>query len=125
MKAALYYKYGPPDVVRLEEVEKPVPKANEILVKIRAAAVTMGDCEMRSPKIPNFTWFLARLYFGLRKPRQKILGIIWQAKLNRLVLTLNYSKRVINFLGLALVLVLMPNIYAFQMSMLCHTCLLI
>jgi len=74
MKAVLYYKYGEPDVLQLEEVEKPIPKANEILLKIRASAVTMGDCEMRSPKIPNLTWFFARLYFGLRKPRQKILG---------------------------------------------------
>ena len=74
MKAVLYYKYGPPEVLQLEEVEKPIPKANEILLKIRASAVTMGDCEMRSPKIPNLTWFLARLYFGLRKPRQRILG---------------------------------------------------
>ena len=74
MKAVLYYKYGPPEVLQFEEVEKPIPKANEILLKIRASAVTMGDCEMRSPKIPNLTWFLARLYFGLRKPRQRILG---------------------------------------------------
>ena len=74
MKAVLYYKYGPPEVLQHEEVKKPIPKANEILLKIRASAVTMGDCEMRSPKIPNLTWFLARLYFGLRKPRQRILG---------------------------------------------------
>lgn len=74
MKAALYYEYGPPDVLQLEEVEKPIPKNNEILLKIRASAVTMGDCEMRSPKIPSLTWFMARLYFGLRKPRLRILG---------------------------------------------------
>lgn len=74
MNAVLYYKFGPPEVLQFKKVEKPNPKANEILLKVRAAAVTMGDCEMRSPKIPNFTWFLARLYFGLRKPRKKILG---------------------------------------------------
>jgi len=74
MKAVLYYNYGPPEVLQHEEVKKPIPKANEILLKIRASAVTMGDCEMRSPKIPNLTWFMARLYFGLRKPRQRILG---------------------------------------------------
>ncbi|MCW5515705.1 NAD(P)-dependent alcohol dehydrogenase [Muriicola sp. Z0-33] len=74
MKAVLFYNYGPPEVLQLKEVEKPVPKDNEVLLKIRAAAITMGDCEMRSPKIPSFTWFLARLYFGLRKPRLKILG---------------------------------------------------
>ena len=74
MKAVLYYRYGPPDVLQLKEVEKPIPKANEILLKIRASAITMGDCEMRSPKIPNLTWFMARLFFGLRKPRKRILG---------------------------------------------------
>ena len=74
MKAILFYKYGTPEVLQYKEVEKPVPKANEILLKIRAAAVTMGDCEMRSPEITSLTWFMSRLYFGLRKPRIKILG---------------------------------------------------
>lgn len=74
MKAVLFYRYGPPEVLQFKEVEKPVPKANEILLKIKAAAVTMGDCEMRRPEITSFTWFMARLYFGLRKPRIKTLG---------------------------------------------------
>lgn len=74
MKAVLYEKYGSPAVLQLKEVDRPIPKANEFLLKIHGAAVTMGDCEMRSPKIPNFTWFIARLFFGLRKPRKKILG---------------------------------------------------
>ena len=74
MKAVVYTKYGPPDVLQVEEVEKPVPGENEVVLKIHASAVTMGDCEMRSPRIPNFTWFIIRLFFGLRKPRKKILG---------------------------------------------------
>lgn len=74
MKAVHYERYGPPEVLQLKEVAKPIPKANEILLKIRAAAVTMGDCELRSPKIPSLTWFMARLYFGLLKPRKKVLG---------------------------------------------------
>lgn len=74
MKAVLFYRYGPPEVLQFKEVEKPVPRANEILLKIKAAAVTMGDCEMRRPEITSLTWFMARLYFGLRKPRIKTLG---------------------------------------------------
>ncbi|MGB5818060.1 MAG: NAD(P)-dependent alcohol dehydrogenase [Saonia sp.] len=74
MKAIYYDRYGPPEVLQLKEVEKPVLKDNEILLKIHASAVTMGDCEMRRPNIPNLTWFIVRLFFGLRKPRKRILG---------------------------------------------------
>ena len=74
MKAIVYTKYGPPDVLELKEVEKPVPKDNEVLIRIYAATVTKGDCEIRSPKIPNLIWLIVRLFFGLTKPRKQILG---------------------------------------------------
>ena len=74
MKAVLFTKYGPPDVLELKEVKKPTPKGNEVLIRIHAAAVTKGDCEIRSPQIPNLIWLLIRIYFGLRKPRKQILG---------------------------------------------------
>ncbi|MFQ6023178.1 MAG: NAD(P)-dependent alcohol dehydrogenase, partial [Acidiferrobacterales bacterium] len=74
MKAIVYTKYGPPDVLQLKEVQKPTPKDNEVLIEVRAATVTAGDCEIRSPKIPNLIWLLIRLYFGLIRPRKKILG---------------------------------------------------
>jgi len=75
MKAVICTKYGPPEVLRLEEVEKPAPKDNEILVRIRATAVTSGDVRIRSFNVPLLPWLPFRLALGLRGPRRKILGV--------------------------------------------------
>jgi NADPH:quinone reductase-like Zn-dependent oxidoreductase len=74
MKAMVHRKYGPPDSIHLEEVEKPVPGDNEVLIKIHAATVTAGDCELRRFDLPILFWLPIRLYMGLFKPRIKILG---------------------------------------------------
>ncbi len=74
MKAIIYEQYGPPEVLQLREVEKPTPNDHEVLIRIGAVTVNMGDCEMRRREIPNMIWFLIRLFFGLRKPRKRILG---------------------------------------------------
>ena len=76
MKAIVCTKYGPPDVLQLKEVEKPTPKDNEILIKIHAATVTMGDCEIRGLRFSRLLNFLIRLAVGFRGPRKKysILG---------------------------------------------------
>ncbi len=75
MKALVYEKYGPPEVLHVGEVTLPVPKENEILIRVRAAEVTKGDCEMRSFKfaVNWFSWPL-RLFMGIRRPRNPILG---------------------------------------------------
>ncbi len=76
MKAIVYKKYGPPDVLHLEEVNKPTPKDNEVLIKVHATSVTAGDCNARGfVFVPPGFGTLARLSFGLRKPKQPILGV--------------------------------------------------
>ena len=75
MKAIVCTKYGPPEVLQLKEVEKPVPKDNEVLIKVHATTVHIGDTRMRSFTVPISTWLFARLYLGIIKPRRKILGM--------------------------------------------------
>ncbi len=74
MKAIVCTKYGPPEVLKLEEVEKPVPKDDEVLVRVRAATVNKGDCELRSLKMSLLWQIIARIGFGFRGPRRRILG---------------------------------------------------
>jgi len=69
MRAVVIDRYGPPEVQHMEDVAKPVPNEDEVLVKIHATTVTRSDCGIRSAKPP-----LIRLFFGLRRPKQRILG---------------------------------------------------
>ena len=75
MKAILWTKYGSPDGLQLGEAAKPIPKDNEVLIKIAATTVTAGDCEVRSLKFPLHLAIPLRLYIGLISPkRMRILG---------------------------------------------------
>ena len=74
MKAIVYEKYGPPEVLQLKEVEKPVPTDDEVLIRIHATTVTKYDCWCRSSTAPTGFWLPARIASGIRKPKQPILG---------------------------------------------------
>jgi NADPH:quinone reductase-like Zn-dependent oxidoreductase len=77
MKAIVYKHYGPPEVLQLTEIAKPAPRDNEVLVKVYATTVTIGDTIMRSFKLPVSGWqkLMARLFLGIRHPKRPILGM--------------------------------------------------
>ena len=74
MKAIVYTEYGPPDVLQLKEVAKPIHKDNEVLIKVYAATVTKFDCWQRSSTAPTGFWLFQRITMGLIKPKKTILG---------------------------------------------------
>jgi NADPH:quinone reductase-like Zn-dependent oxidoreductase len=74
MKAIVCTDYGPPNVLRLRDVPKPVPKDNEVLVRIRATTVSAADCELRRFDFAPWIWVAIRLAFGIRRPRQPVFG---------------------------------------------------
>ncbi|MFK7846698.1 MAG: alcohol dehydrogenase catalytic domain-containing protein [Rhodothermales bacterium] len=79
MKAVYCPRYGSPDVLELREVEKPIPKDNEVLIKVHAASVTAADSMMRQGDP-----FYGRLFIGLTKPKQPILGTGFAGEIERI-----------------------------------------
>ncbi|GFE82926.1 NADPH:quinone reductase [Steroidobacter agaridevorans] len=75
MKAVVCTGYGPPEVLRMQDVAKPHPASNEVLVKVHATTVSMGDHRIRSFTVPSAVWLPARMALGIRRPRRNILGI--------------------------------------------------
>ena len=75
MKAMVWTGYGPPEVLQMQQVEKPTPRDNEVLIRVRATTVTAGDMQLRSLRIPILLWLPARLFLGFSRPtRVRVLG---------------------------------------------------
>jgi NADPH:quinone reductase-like Zn-dependent oxidoreductase len=75
MKAAVYTQYGSPEVLQIKEIEKPVPKQNELLIRVKATAVNSGDCRLRKADP-----FAVRFIFGLMKPKINVLGCVFSGE---------------------------------------------
>ncbi|MCJ7447163.1 MAG: NAD(P)-dependent alcohol dehydrogenase [Bacteroidales bacterium] len=81
MRAIVCTKYGPPEVLKIKEVEKPAPKGDEVLIKIYATAVTASDIFIRGSQIPIQFWIPMRIMIGLTKPRKSIIGLVLAGKI--------------------------------------------
>lgn len=75
MKAAVYRKFGGPEVVHIEEMPKPSPKSDEVLIRVYASTVSIADYRMRTRELPKGLWFLAPVMLGVFGPRKPVLGM--------------------------------------------------
>lgn len=88
MKAIVWTRYGPPDVLVLKDVPKPVPSKDEVLIRIFATSAFTGDCELRRFLVPPSLWLFTRLYMGLTRPKrvtilgQEMAGVVDEVGMN-------------------------------------------
>jgi len=74
VRAVVCTKYGPPEVLKILEIEKPVPRDNEVLIKVRATTVTSADSRIRGFRVPFSFWIPGRIALGFTRPKRAVLG---------------------------------------------------
>jgi NADPH:quinone reductase-like Zn-dependent oxidoreductase len=102
MTAAILHRYGPPDVVTLAKLPAPVPRPGEALVRVTAAAVTLGDARIRAARVPAGMSLMLRLAFGLTGPRRPVLGMNFAGVLRTAAAGLAPGARVMGVTGMRL-----------------------
>lgn len=102
MKAAVVRAYGGPEVVRIETLPAPVPRDGQVGISVVAAAVTRGDARIRAAEAPAGLSTGLRLAFGLRRPRQPILGMVFSGRLSEAAAGLPAGARVFGNTGMAM-----------------------
>jgi len=105
MKAIAWTKYGEPDVLKIIEIKKPIPRESEVLIKIHSSTVTTGDARLRSFKVPIGFWLPTRLAFGFFKPRKTIPGMDFSGEVESIgkdVTLLNVGDKVYGTSGMHL-----------------------
>jgi len=75
VKAIVATKYGPPEVLQVQEIPQPIPQEHEILVRVRATTVNAGDCRMRAFDVPPVFWLPGRLLLGITRPKNPVFGM--------------------------------------------------
>ncbi len=101
MKAIVCTKYGPPEVLQVKDVEKPIPNKNEVLIKIEATAVTASDCIIRGFKMPGklgfpkkqIMGFMMRLFVGFSKPRNPVIGLVFSGEIESIGKDIKHFKK--------------------------------
>lgn len=104
MDAAVCERYGPPEVVRVDDVPRPVPADDEVLVRTGATTVDTADARMRAMRVPRGLGPLVRLQFGVRRPRQPVFGLVVAGRVEEVGAAVNEVKagdRVVGTRGFA------------------------
>lgn len=109
MKAIICTKYGNPDVLKLQEIEKPIPKNKEVCVKIKATSITGSDIIIRGCKVPGIMGIIMKIVIGFSKPRNPILGLVLAGEIESIGRDVKKFKKGEQIFGVTIKSPMKPN----------------